>query len=278
MGHAQWVFVIPKMLRPYFLHHRELLGGLARAAWEIVLELMRAAVGDEGMRPGMVLVVQTAGDLANWHPHVHAIVSRGGWTCDWQWVAVAYIDEHAAELLYRHKVMRMLRDEGLLTDERTELLLSWRHTGFSVHNRVRVEPEDQPAVERLARYIMRPPISLDRVEWGGEGVVHYRAKGGHDGRSLPAGDAAEAFDPAEFIARVIMHIPEPRRHLVRYYGWYSNVSRGKRLKAASKHERAVDADTGPPSRAARAETCVAGSNRAVDVGRAGFRRDRREDR
>ena len=80
VGHAQWVFVIPKMLRPYFLHHRELLGGLARAAWEIVLELMRAAVGDEGMRPGMVLVVQTAGDLANWHPHVHALVSRGGWT------------------------------------------------------------------------------------------------------------------------------------------------------------------------------------------------------
>ncbi|MCJ7451963.1 MAG: transposase zinc-binding domain-containing protein, partial [Steroidobacteraceae bacterium] len=86
VGHAQWVFVMPKMLRPYFLHHRELLGGLAHAAWETVLELMCAATGDEGMRPGMVAVVQTAGDLANWHPHVHAIVSRGGWTRDRQWV------------------------------------------------------------------------------------------------------------------------------------------------------------------------------------------------
>ena len=45
VGHAQWVFVMPKMLRPYFLHHRELLGGLARAAWETVRELMAAAVG-----------------------------------------------------------------------------------------------------------------------------------------------------------------------------------------------------------------------------------------
>ena len=151
---------LPVTLWPYFLHHRALLGGLAHAAWETVLELMCAATGDE--------------------------------------------------------VMRLLQDEGLLSDERTELLLSWRHTGFSVHNRVRVEPEDQPAVERLARYIMRPPISLERVQWGGEGVVHYRAKGGHDGRTLPAGDTAEAFDPAEFVARVIMHIPEPRRHLVRY--------------------------------------------------------------
>ncbi len=234
--------------------HRELLGGLAHAAWETVLELMCAAAGEEGMRPGMVAVVQTAGDLANWHPHVHAIVSRGGWTRDWEWVPVAYVDEHAAELLFRHKVMRMLRDEGLLTQERTELLLSWRHTGFSVHNRVRVEPEDQPAVERLARYIMRPPISLERVQWGGEGVVHYRAKGGHDGRAREPGDVAEAFDPAEFVARVIMHIPEPRRHLVRYYGWYSNVLRGKRRRKADAGDgEGGGARVGVPSRTERDE-------------------------
>jgi len=42
-------------------------------------------------------------------------------------VPVPYIDEHAAELLFRHKVIRLLQDEGLLSEERTELLLSWRH-------------------------------------------------------------------------------------------------------------------------------------------------------
>jgi hypothetical protein len=178
-------------------------------------------------------------------------VSRGGWTRGGEWIPVAFVDEHSAELLYRHKVMRLLQDEGLLSNRRCELLLSWRHTGFSIHNRVRVEPEDQPGVERLARYIMRPPISLERVQWGGEGVVHYRARGGHDGRTQPAGDAAEAFDPAEFVARVIMHIPEPRRHLVRYYGWYSNVSRGKRRKADA--EKGEVGGVAPASRAARVE-------------------------
>jgi len=43
-----------------------------------VLELMIAAVGDATFRPGMVAVVQTAGDMGNFHPHVHALVSRGG--------------------------------------------------------------------------------------------------------------------------------------------------------------------------------------------------------
>jgi hypothetical protein len=241
VGHSQWVLTIPKMLRLYFLFHRELLGGLARAAWETAVELMRAAAVDEALQPGMVAVVQTAGDLCNWHPHVHALVSRGGWTRAGEWVAVPYVDEHAAELLFRHKVMRFLQLQGLLSQERTELLLSWRHTGFSVHTRVRVEPEDGAAVERLARYIMRPPIALERMQWDGGGAVGYRLLAGHDTRLLPD-EGDELVDPADFLARVLMHVPEPRRHRVRYYGRYSNASRGKRRKAAREAEEAPPAD------------------------------------
>jgi len=69
VGHAQWVFTLPKMLRVYFLHHRELLGALSLAAYETVKELMAAsAVEEKGFRPGMVSVVQTFGDRANFHP------------------------------------------------------------------------------------------------------------------------------------------------------------------------------------------------------------------
>ena len=242
VAHAQWVFVIPKMLRPYFLHHRELLGGLARAGWETVLELMVAAVGDATFRPGMVAVVQTAGDLGNWQPHVHAIVSRGGWTRAWEWVPVPYIDERSAELLFRHKVMRLLQGEGLLSEERTDLLLSWRHTGFSVHNRVTVEPEDQPAVERLARYIMRPPISLERMAWDGVRDVRYRRKGGHEDPALHL-DPVETFDPSEFLARVIMHIPEPRRHLVRCSATIARVRRRQLHLCMEKETDVTDSST-----------------------------------
>ena len=42
-----------------------------------------------------------------------------------------------------------------------QLLLSWRHrTGFSADASVKVEPEDEVAMKRLARYILRPPVSL----------------------------------------------------------------------------------------------------------------------
>lgn len=75
VGHCLWSFTIPKMLRVFFLHHRELLGGLCRAGWEVVRELMATAVGDPAFRAGMVAVVQTHGDMLGWHPHVHAVAT-----------------------------------------------------------------------------------------------------------------------------------------------------------------------------------------------------------
>jgi hypothetical protein len=78
VGHCLWTFTMPKVLRGVFCHHRELLGGLCRAAWEVVRDLMATAVGDPEFGPGMVSVVQTHGDILGWHPHVHAIASRVG--------------------------------------------------------------------------------------------------------------------------------------------------------------------------------------------------------
>jgi len=116
VGHAQWVFTVPKMLRVYFLHHRELLGGLSRAAYETVKELMVTAVAET---------------------------------------------------------------EG------------------------------------------------------------------------------ERIDAMEFVARVLVQIPDPRRHLVRYYGAYSNVARGKRGKAETRAESSAS------SEASMVETTPEGADRAA---------------
>jgi hypothetical protein len=225
------------MLRPYFLHHRQLLGKLCRAAWDTVRELMAAAVEEvEGFATGMVAAVQTAGDALGLHPHVHAIAPRGGWDREGAWVPVPLVDTDAAERLFRHKVLKLLKQEGLLTEERLELLLSWRHhTGFSVDASVKVEPEDGPGLERLARYIARSPVSLERMRWdGGAEEVAYTLK---PKAGEPRGE--EHLDPLDFLARVVTHVPEPKLHTLRYLGWYSNVSRGRRRKGREKPLRPV---------------------------------------
>jgi hypothetical protein len=148
---------------------------------------------------------------------------------------VPFVDERCAELLFRKKVLELLSDEGLLSEERQRLLLSWRHrTGFSADASVKVEPEDSAAVQRLARYILRPPVSLERMAWGeGSDDVVYTRK---PTKGQPGG--SERMDALDFLARVIAFIPEPRRHTVFYFAWYSNVCRGRRRKG-----RAPRADT-----------------------------------
>jgi hypothetical protein len=49
--------------------------------------------------------------------------------------------------------------------------------------------------------------------------VVYRAKDGTD---------EKVFDALEWLAAMCSHIPDRGEQMVRYYGYYSNVSRGKR--------------------------------------------------
>jgi len=247
VAHAQWVFTIPKMLRPLFFRRRQLRGVLARLAWHTVRDLMATAVDEPALRPGMVSVIQAFGDRINPNPHVHAIASRGGWTREDRFIPIPYVDPHAAQELFRHKVLALLQRKEMSSEQRVELLLSWRRSGFSVHNTVHVPPGDQTALEALVRYLMRPPVSLARLQLlpGRDEVPHFPKGSGDD----PGSATPERIDSMEYVARVLAQIPPPRKHLVRYHGFYSNAARGKRRRDQAAHvqHRTADTQAGPPA-------------------------------
>ncbi|HEV2007184.1 MAG TPA: transposase zinc-binding domain-containing protein [Burkholderiales bacterium] len=63
VAHRQYVFTLPKLLRPIFSRHRAWLGELCRIAARLLTDAYTAAA--PCARPGLVLFVQTFGDLAN---------------------------------------------------------------------------------------------------------------------------------------------------------------------------------------------------------------------
>jgi Putative transposase/Transposase zinc-binding domain len=235
VGHGLWTFTLPKMLRPYFMRNRELLADLASLAYQTIEQLMADAVGDRNARPGVVAVPQTFGSVLNVHPHAHCLASRGVWDEKGQWLPVPYVDTGAAEKLFAHKIFRLLKRKGLVSDERLELLLSFRNSGFSVDTSPTVWPQDTQGLERLCRYILRCPVSLSRIHWTpGAKTLFYESKqhanhddGGEPLFSHPKGDTLDVF---EFIARVLTQIPQPRAHGMRYFGAYSSRARALRAK------------------------------------------------
>jgi hypothetical protein len=85
--------------------------------------------------------------------------------------------------------------------------------GMSLHAGVSVAAEDRAALERLARYVLRPPIASERLERLGDGRILYRMR--HPWRD---GTTHIVFQPAELMARLAALVPPPRAHEIRYHG------------------------------------------------------------
>jgi hypothetical protein len=114
------------------------------------------------------------------------------------------------------------------------MLRGWVHSGFNVHRGRGVLSRERKDMERLAQYIIRNPFSVEKM-WATElgpasasGSILYRSGMNKIGRNF------EVFSPCDFIAAITQHIPDKSFQLVRYYGWYSNMMRGRRAKQADE--------------------------------------------
>jgi len=74
--HRQYVFNIPKINRT-FLYDLKLLGKLSQCVASCLTSFFRITLGKMLGIPGIALAIQTFGDYARWHPHVHALVVDG---------------------------------------------------------------------------------------------------------------------------------------------------------------------------------------------------------
>lgn len=129
------------------------------------------------------------------------------------------------EAIFRHKVFRMLLKRGKITEEMVRMLSAWKHSGFNVFCGNRISTNDETAMENLARYIIRASFSQERMQHlEQEGKVVYRSKDGKDQKTFPA---------LEWLAAMCSHIPNRGEQMVRCYGYYSNVARGKRKEAGT---------------------------------------------
>jgi len=232
--HRHIIFTIPKILRPYFRYNRKLINGLSRAAHRAIQTYVQY-VFDETVTLGMIAVRQQFGEAARHHPHTHVLFAEGVWNANREFIPLLRIDTGKIKQCFELEVFRFLRQQGLLSRERIELIQSWRHSGFGVYLDRTLYPEDKEGMMRLGRYLLRAPIALERMDYDRDrGMVTYRTdKFG-----------TVEIEVLDFIARLAVQVPDPYERLVVYYGIYCNSSSLRKqvpveenLKGESEDER-----------------------------------------
>jgi hypothetical protein len=192
-------------------------GDLCRFALRTLTRYFEALAGIE-LTPGVVAAIQTFGDRINLHPHLHCLVTEGGEDGEGRFHHVAEFQDSLLSEFFSREVFALLLGEELISEALVEKIAGWRHSGFSVHSKVRAQTRKE--AERVGKSMIRPLLSLERLSFSEkEGQVIYRY-----GEST---EEVERMDYLEFIARVTSHIPDKGQVTIRYFGLYANAHRGK---------------------------------------------------
>ncbi|MEO7476891.1 MAG: transposase [Gemmatimonadales bacterium] len=171
--------------------------------------------GERDLAVGIVACLQTHGSRANWHPHLHLIVTDGGFRPDGTFVSWPVHDTARLTEAFRHAVLRLVVRLELFDEDQAAGMLQWPPSGFPVHDAVWVPDDDRAFARRPARYCARNPVALERLTYDAAAKrVTYRS----DKSDGPTA-GTETVDPLEFLARVLTPIPDKGQVTTRYDGW-----------------------------------------------------------
>ncbi len=253
LPHRHLVITVPKALRWIFRRERQHLRLLFDAVRETLLHWMQERTGRPTGEVAAVAALHTFGAYLVSHPHVHVLAASGVFDETGAFHLAASGGKVELAELFRHVILRRLVDERIIESWQAHRFLSWRHSGFHVDaGEAPLAADDAPGRQRLAEYLLRAPLSLEKMSWNAttRTVLYRSARSWHTKRN------SEIFSGPDFIAALSEHIPDKYAQTIRYYGRYSNKSRGQRARAAARRgpnnpEQPVTIIPAAPTRAQR---------------------------
>jgi len=163
--------------------------------------------------------VQTFGSVAHLHPHLHVLMTDGGFRRDGTFVALPTPEPAVLEEAWRRGVLAKRVRRGWLEQDAAAGMLGWPHSGFGAYLGPPIR--DRAGLLRVARYSARAPVSEGRLRYDAEcaavELVADRVDGPYAGVHRMAA--------LEFIARWLDHVPERYEVRVRYAGAYATRRR-----------------------------------------------------
>ena len=292
------VFTLPQEVAALALANPATLYGMLFQAAAATLRDVAANPKHLGAQLGVLMVLHTWGQNLHHHPHVHAVATGGGLSCNTRgkvdkeprWRACRpgfFLPVRVLSRLFRGKFLARLRqafDQGELKfggklaaladqDAFTRWLRPLYRKEWVVYAKRPFGGPDQ-VLKYLARYTHRVAISNRRLvamtpaprggEGRGEGTVTFRYKDYADGNH----HKTLTLSAEEFLRRFVQHVLPKGFFKIRHYGLLANRGSADKLHLCRRLLLPLAAATDAPAQTAAAELSQEASADACPIDKA----------
>jgi hypothetical protein len=222
-------FTMPSVFRPIFQQNRRLLNDLPAIGASAIQRWVENKYSASVL---LIVVPQTFGGLLNFNPHLHMLVSAGGFQeSENIWIPL-HFDERELMQMWRLALSAYLwvalRAGAVRSDLGTEQFKKVLEEQYRRRWIIYISPFMSKAkfLRYAGRYIRRPPIPLNHILKITDREVRFLAKDTRAKRMV------ELMWPKEmFVDTLGEHVPDRYRHAMRYFGLLAPRSKRRTLPA-----------------------------------------------
>lgn len=231
--HRHCVFTIDEQLRGFFLNDRTLLDCLFHSVNSVISRMFFKQNKSQNFTPGFIMVLHTFGRDLKWNPHIHCLISEGGYSDSGFWRNISHFNYTFLRNSFRTALLNEMEARIGSSFKKVKSLCYQQHKhGFYVY----AEPnkcDPETVVKYIGRYLGRPVIATSRIDQYDGDFVTFHYNRHEDGAYVE-----ETLPVMAFIERLIRHIPEKYFKMIRYGGIYARHREiDKKLHRAISREK-----------------------------------------
>jgi hypothetical protein len=209
---------MPERLRVVFKEERGLWKVIMDSAIRALNDALSYALRNEVLA-GAIVVLHPFGRNLGFNPHLHLLITEGGFDSSKKFIHKKYIPFKALRRTWQYRVLTNLKAALPKTKENAKLidrLFKDYPEGFYVFAPKESRITSRHKISRyVARYVRHPAIANSRIcRYNGKEVTFWYAD--RDGVRH-----YKTMNVDDFIHAIIQHVPERQFKMIRYYGAYA---------------------------------------------------------
>lgn len=226
--HRHLVFGMPDMLWSFIKENRKLQKIVMDTSNKTIQELFNEISKKKNkttsrIKAGVIAVLHTSGKDIEYKPHVHCIVTEGGFTSKGIYLEIgSYINYDALHRKWQRDILEALKPH--IHKSIIDLAFRKYTHGFCAYVKPERLKSHKRLIEYIGRYLRHPVIANSRIDYYDGKVVRFWYK------DVEENICHKQMFVDDFIGAIIQHIPKKHEKLVRYYGSYARLKRRNLFK------------------------------------------------